>query len=144
MALVGAWHDHPDELNADLRQYYGLSLVDVREQRVDVAEAASLLAQMPTDCRTFRAVNPDAAMTRADVMALVMEYELRVLIWQRTKDGAKGRNKPKMLPLPSEMVEHDHSAERAFVDAALGIVQGIEDGIDHTQGGDSEWQAAQS
>lgn len=45
-----------------------------------------------------RAIDPDAgAWTRLDYWLSSIEYSLRWLQWAKTKDGARGRNRPKPI-----------------------------------------------
>lgn len=67
--------------------------------------AADLAAMLPSDSLVFKAENP--ALEWGEVMYMLrnIEFMLRVLAWQNTKDGQKGRKKPKPIETPSERAE---------------------------------------
>lgn len=46
------------------------------------------------------AIDPRAAWTRADYWLQSIEYSLRWLVWAKTKDGQKGRRRPKPVAAP--------------------------------------------
>ena len=105
-----------------MQETYGIRLPrEVGEE--DAAYLGALAWQLPRTSRTWRAVDPANAWDdRTRILALA-EYELRVLIWQRTEAGAKGRNRPKPLPMPGEqqqITEGDVTKAMAEVDAVLG------------------------
>lgn len=115
---------HADELTADLRQYYG-----VRRSDLPPHEAATLAAQLPKSSRVMISANPDLAWSQTEWFLWRIEYLMRVLVWQRTKDGQAGRNQPQPLMTPSEAaqaVEARSPETRRFVDEILGISQGGE------------------
>lgn len=101
MVLAGFMVRHPAELRADFQQYYGLN-IDGMGTDYSMLHAADLAVQLPRDSRTFRAGNRELEWTDRDYMLWSIEYSLRVLRWQPTKDGQKGRNKPKPLPTPRD------------------------------------------
>lgn len=84
-------HEKPDELRADVQQVYGL---DVDRWRRNPIRFATLAAQLPPDARV------NGGVGYVTVLLHNIEYEVRVLAWQRTKDGEKGRNRPKPVQLP--------------------------------------------
>lgn len=123
------WADHPCELVADFRQYYGIDL-PLDEEGMDAIEDGTrwgiLWQQLPADSRTARLAEPDLAWGDAERLLHMMEYHLRVLVWQRSKDGGKGRNRPKPLKTPMERAKNRRAADsalahRAEIDRALGM-----------------------
>lgn len=65
-----------------------------------MCEVAAWAAHLPPDSATARALNPDWQRTiDVDLLRLV-EHGIRVLAWQKTKDGSAGRNAPEPIPLP--------------------------------------------
>ena len=91
-----------------------------------VDDAAVLCAQLPQDSRVFRVLDPDSVMTYKVQAVRSMEHSLRVLVWQNTKDGIKGRNEPEPMPLPSEIASDSSTddeavAMRSMVDRVLGM-----------------------
>ena len=114
---------HPSELYADFMQYYG---VDFDKLRGEIGEirTADLAAQLPIESRSFRVLKPELAWTLHDWLMWSIEYSLRVLIWQNTEDGGKGRNKPKALPNPVErarITEKIEATDMKAIADALGI-----------------------
>ena len=91
------------------------------------AHAAALMAQMPRTSRTAMALNPDNEWSEATYFLAQIEYDLRVLIWQNTKDGQKGRNQPKPPTFPAERAQRRKRIEgfdKALVDKVLGGADG--------------------
>ena len=105
----------PDEMRADFQQFYGLNLDDMG-RAYTYLHAAALTAQLPRESRTVLADAPEAAWSDADEMLRRIEHAARVLAWQQTKDGAKGRNAPRPLPSPVEQAKVRHKVERTDVD----------------------------
>lgn len=79
-----------------MRRYYGLSMSDLRG--LGLGEAIDLVVHLPEDSVTFTAVA--GGWTLANQLAAAQVDETRVLIWQKTKDGQKGRKAPKPIPRP--------------------------------------------
>jgi hypothetical protein len=122
---------HPSELYADFQQYYG---VDFDKLRGEIGELriADLAAQLPIESRSFRVLKPELTWTMHDWLMWSIEYSLRVLIWQNTEDGSKGRNKPKPLPNPVErarITEKIEATDMKAIADALGIDLDME-GVD--------------
>ena len=114
---------HPDELRADLQRFYGLD-IDRMGCDYSVAHAAACAAHMPRDSACVRAVSPEAAWSDETYLLAAIEYDLRVLAWQNSKDGAKNRNKPKRMQTPADVERIKQKAEntdfRAIAEA-LGL-----------------------
>jgi len=127
-ALLG---NHPGELRADFQRFYGLS-VDGMGTDYSVAHAAALAAHLPRESACVRAVAPEAAWDDATYLLAAIEYDLRVLAWQNSKDGAKGRNKPRPVQTPADVArvrDKLDGTDLAEVAAALGIpFMEVEDG----------------
>lgn len=71
----------------------------------------------------MRIVDPHLGWTQQEHLLSLIEYDLRVIAWQRSKDGAENRNKPKP-PLSPGHVEKTFSVtyeEMESVAEALGI-----------------------
>lgn len=92
--LVESADKHPDELRADFQQYYGLNLDDMGNG-YSYAHAAVLVAQLPIGSRLLSKMDPRASWTQSEYLLSLIEYDLRVLAWQRTRDAERGQNKPK-------------------------------------------------
>lgn len=99
MVLVAVATRHGDELNADFLRLYGVT--DWRS--LPPARAVSLCQAMlaQPESWTHRAMNPSWRWEDPTVsmQALQADY-LALLVWMRSKDGQKGRNRPKPLPRP--------------------------------------------
>lgn len=122
MALAAAEMDHPDELRADFQQYYGLNL-DGMGVGYSHAHAAALMMQLPLDSRISRKLNPDNEWSDDTYLLSAIEYDLRVLIWQNTKDAQRNRNKPKPNETPRDLAKkRDRAAgfDKDFIDKILG------------------------
>lgn len=122
MALAAIEDKHPDELRADFQQYYGLS-IDGMGGDYPIAHAAALASQLPSTSRVAKALNPDNEWDDATYLLSAIEYDLRVLIWQKTKDAQKNRNKPKPNETPHDLAKKRQRSEgfdREFIDNVLG------------------------
>ena len=93
--------NRPDELRADFQRVYGLNIDDMGES-YSVHHAAVLAAMLPSDSLVCKAANPALEWGEALYMLRNIEYMLRVLAWQNTKDGQKGRKKPQPIETPDE------------------------------------------
>lgn len=93
---------HPDELRADFQRFYGLSLGGMGVD-YPISHAASLAVCLPRESATVRAECPEAAWDDSTYLLAAIEYDLRVLAWQNSKDGAKGKNKPKPVQTPADV-----------------------------------------
>lgn len=105
MLLIAVAARHGDELTADFLRLYGIP--DWRA--VPPARAASLCAAMirQSESWTHRAIVPhwrweDPAVA---IAALQADY-LALQVWMASKDGQRGRNRPKPIPRPT-----DHSVD---------------------------------
>jgi hypothetical protein len=98
MALVGLMKNHRAELRADFRQYYGCSFEGAL--RESAAEAADLAVMLPRGSRVMAAVNPEYSWTQEDYLLADAANSLRILVWSKTKDGQKNRNRPKPIEPP--------------------------------------------
>lgn len=119
-SLVGG---HSDELRADFQRYYGLDL-DGMGSDYSVAHAAALASNLPRESATVRAVVPEAAWSDETYLLSAIEYDLRVLIWQNSKDGAKNRNRPQRPQTPADVARiRDKVAGTDFaaIAAELGL-----------------------
>jgi hypothetical protein len=95
-------------LRAALRAEYG---VDLRDPGMTLLDLADLAANLPPGCALFRATGGDMAWSSEMHMLARLDFDLRVLAWQKTEDGKKGRNQPK--PIESPKPAHEIEAEKA-------------------------------
>lgn len=61
---------------------------------VSISRKARLLFQLPPKCRVFRKINPTLAWGWKEVLLNKANYYLELLVWSKTEDATKGRNKP--------------------------------------------------
>lgn len=108
---------YPDELRADLQQYYGIDL-DSAPGRHSAYHVAALAVQVPYEARVRKAANPDNAWTLGDVLAAAMLNEFRSYEWALSDKRRRG---PRPQPIgPSFMRPKDRLAALAMpVDALL-------------------------
>lgn len=112
---------------ADFEQYYGMALPVADEDDIpDLARAALLWAALPDSSRCVRRLVPEARWTQTDYLLRAVEHGVRTLIWQRSRDGQRGRNAPRPLPTPVERARNierrdDALSARAEIDRILGI-----------------------
>lgn len=122
MALATVEAEHPDELRADFQQVYGLNL-DGMGIGYSHAHAAALMSQLPATSRVARALDPAAEWDDATYLLSAIEYDLRVLIWQKTKDAQRNRNRPKPNDTPKDIAvkrERAKGFDRKYIDSILG------------------------
>lgn len=122
MTLATVEDRYPDELRADFQQYYGLD-IDGMGAGFSHAHAASLVKMLPRGSRVGRALNPDSEWDDATYILAQIEYDLRVLAWQNTKDGQKGRNRPKPNETPHDIAakrERAKGFDKEYIDKVLG------------------------
>lgn len=122
MALATVEERYPDELRADFQQYYGLN-IDGMGSDYSYPHAAVLMTQLPHGSRLGRRLNPDNEWEDAVYFLAAIEYDLRVLAWQNTKDAQRNRNKPKPNETPHDLAKKRERAkafDKGLVDSILG------------------------
>ena len=88
---------------ADFRRYYHCNLSDALAGDVaSLGEVAAWAAHLPPDSAVVRAVAPQASLTFTDILLRSAEFQLRWLVWAKTKDGAANRNPPEPYLFPWE------------------------------------------
>ena len=124
MMLARCEAEAPDELRADFQQFYGLDL-DGMGSAYTVDHAACLAAQLPSDSRTVRRIDPGRSWGWCEHLLANIEYWTHALVWAKTKDARNGTNKPKRISPgdTDEARERKHLravAKRRRVDEILG------------------------
>lgn len=107
-----------------MRQYYGLDVAAMGDG-YSVLHAATLVSQLPRSSRVARATDERATWGDSEVLLSLIEYQLRVIAWQGTEDGMKGRNRPRPLPVPGVAEAKAKRAmefDRKLIDDVLGGV----------------------
>lgn len=92
--------------------------------------AAILMEQLPADSRTARAQNPGAEWGPTEYLLWRIEHTLRVIAWQPTEDGAKGRRPPRPLPTPADRADLERKLQATdldFINRKLGLTE-VDDG----------------
>lgn len=117
---------HPDELRADFQQYYGLNL-DRMGADYSPEHAGALCAQLPRGARTMLAEDEGLRWGDQEAMLSSIEHGIRVLCWQNTKDGQKGRNAPKPVALPGSRSARS-KIERTDLDFVRSVLGGPTNG----------------
>ena len=96
-----------DELRADLMQHYGVCLDEAREGRYSPDFVASIVAQMPEDCRWRVAEDQDALWNMDRVLLALLVNQIQGYIWA---NADKKRRGPRPKPLgPKWLVEADNT-----------------------------------
>lgn len=109
---------------ADFRRFYGLDLpLDGWDGADDLARPAMLWAALPRESRCVRRLVPAARWGDAEYLLREVEHGVRVLAWQSTKDGAKGRNFPRPISDPATAAENERRRDAAI--AARGEIDRI-------------------
>lgn len=124
---MGDWLANRADVVADFQRFYGISLpVDEGAEIPDLARMALLWQALPDDARCVRRAVPAALWTSTDYLLRAIEHAVRVLVWQRTEDGAKGRNAPEPIKSPAERARAEARRDEALaareeIDRILGI-----------------------
>lgn len=106
MTLATALREHEGAVRADFQQFYGLN-IDGMGRDYTTLHAADLLVELPGNSRIKRIYGGDGIWDFDRVLAALVVDALNVLVWQRTKDGSKGRNRPKPIaPQPKREGRH--------------------------------------
>lgn len=96
-----------DELRADLMQHYGVYLDDAMDGRYSPDFVASLVTQMPEDCRWRVAEDQDALWNMDRVLLALLVNQIQGYIWA---NADKKRRGPRPKPLgPKWLVEADNT-----------------------------------
>lgn len=112
---------------ADFREYYGMDLPVSDDGEVpDMARCALLWKALPESSRCVRRLVPEARWSQEDYLLRAIEHDLRVIVWQWTKDGQKNVNAPKPISTPAETARNKGRRDRAMaardeIDRILGI-----------------------
>lgn len=96
-----------DELRADLMQHYGVYLDDAMDGRYSPDFVASLVTQMPEDCRWRVAEDRDALWNMDRVLLALLVNQMQGYIWANADKKKRG---PKPKPIgPKWLVEADNT-----------------------------------
>lgn len=95
-ALIEA---HPQAIRADLIDR-GKQLEDLGTPALSWANFAAIVAWLPPASALGRTFNPDWMWGLQEMLLADVVDSLRWLVWAKTKDAQKGRNRPKPVPRP--------------------------------------------
>lgn len=110
MLLAEAVTHHASALSASLLSVYGIRVNDRSP-----LELADLVAWLPPGCPLWRAIGGPLAWSDEMQMLSVVDFRLRVLAWQQTDDGHKGRKAP--TPPKPPPYAHERDAEKQKITA---------------------------
>jgi len=114
--LLAVYRKYPSRLRADFQQFYQLNLDDM-SVKYTVLHAADLAANLPATSRCMCALEPALEWSRQDHLLAETVNMLRILVWAQSKDGQKGRNRPKMIEPPTSRSRADmHKEEQLSAD----------------------------
>lgn len=120
--LVAVAQRHGNELQADFWRFFGIR----RWRDLPASEAAALCEAMirQPESWTHRAINPHWQWERPEthLTALCADY-LALLMWARTEDGQKNRNRPHPVPRPGAEGAHTPGQSTGTDHVALPVDQ---------------------
>lgn len=90
----------------------GITPADIRAGVYSVSELAEFVDAMPDGCAYRREIGGERAWTVAEQLAVASEYHQRAANWLQTKDGSRGRNRPKPIPPPKGKYDEEREAQR--------------------------------
>lgn len=111
-AAVADWIGHRVDVVADFRQFYGMDL-PLEGDPPDPVLYSVLWSELPRESRCARRLDPDLGWGDAERLLRSIDYSLKLICWQRTKDGQHGRNAPDPAPTPGEAARARERAERS-------------------------------
>lgn len=85
-----------DLLKCDMAETYHLYIVDWYNPPYPVSYLADLAVGLGDGSRIKRKISK-SKLTLGEALQAIMIDKLSILIWQKTKDGAKGRNLPESV-----------------------------------------------
>lgn len=97
MTLAIALNKRSSAVRADFQQFYGLN-IDNMGSEFSTAHAADLLVELPDNSRVKMMEQESGGVWTFDrMLAATCADALNLLVWMQTKDGRKGRNRPKSI-----------------------------------------------
>ena len=91
MALAALLAKHPEELRADLQQYYGIDLDRAMAGEHSAYHVAVLACHLPSDSRVCIAEDPDAMWTLDTVMSASILNAIVGAIWGMGDKKTRGK-----------------------------------------------------
>lgn len=121
---MGALVEHESALRASLLAEYGVSLRSALSGtgELTLMDLADLTANLPPGCALWRSTGGDIAWSVEAHLLARVEHGLRMLAWQKTDDGSKGRNRPEPIEAPRS-VHDQHTQERRTSERAAAYLR---------------------
>lgn len=107
--LVVCLSEYEDKLRADFQQFYSLNIDDLGSS-LSVLHAAALCAELPSNSRIIKAINPKAAWDEEKRLLALIEYWVHLNVWAKSKDAKSKRNKPKIIEPKGKEKQKDIAA----------------------------------
>lgn len=85
-----------DELTCDMAEVYHIYITDWYDPPFPLSYLARLVSGLSNDSRIKRKI-ANVKLTLEESLQAIMVDKLSILIWQKTKDGAKGRHIPESI-----------------------------------------------
>ena len=120
IALLGLLEEHGDAVEYDLIGL-GLRLRDFPSAALSWRDLLVIVRHAPATSAIVRALDPNWQRTPEVDLLREVEHGVRVLAWQQTRDGSKGRNAPERLRLPWDAVETDRPDSYEWDDLAAAL-----------------------
>lgn len=99
-----------DLLKCDMAETYQIYVIDWYNPPFPISFLADLAQGLAEDSRIKKKII-NRKLTLTESLQAIMIDKLSILIWQRTKDGAKGRNMPDSLYRKLEGLDKDAKDE---------------------------------
>jgi len=99
---VALLREHRGPLTADLHRFHGLVVSRLSECGLPLRDVAAIVAHLPEESATFRALNPHWEHTHSLELLRRIEYHQAIAVWFRTRDGERGVNPPEPFRFPWE------------------------------------------
>lgn len=109
-----------------MQQFYGLNMDGMGDEYSHL-HAAALCSQLPASSRVAAAQAPELSWSSAEYLLSSISDGINWLVWSRTKDAEKGRNRPERNPTPADRARIKRrldATDRDFVDRVLGTMRG--------------------
>lgn len=97
-------------MKVDLWREYGLTPATLSSGGVSLIDIAELVDALPDGCAYKREIGGYWAWTDDQKFLVAQEYQLRIANWMQSRDGSKGRNRPKPLEVPKGRYQEEQEA----------------------------------
>ena len=104
-----------------MQRWFSIDFDDVLNGSVSIIQAASCVAYLPPDGAVAFEQNGEKVVWDIDRQINAdIANSLRWLVWAKTKDGQKNRNRPRMIEQPKESKEKLRVYDIETMDEVLG------------------------